>query len=89
MRSNGQAFKSIHLVCEWIDYPRPLFGVCIQTSGYRILSNVIHLRREVLATFIVSQTMIEISFLPSHSVLARVKAFPTTDDTAHCYFTRK
>src|SRR6266480_4020798 len=68
---------------EWIDNPRPLFRFRAQTGSHGILPDVIHLHRELLATLVSPQTMIEISLLPDNAIHSRMKTFPISDDFAH------
>src|ERR1043166_7743829 len=72
-----------------IDDPRPLFGCSAETGGHRVLSNVIHFDRQLFATLIIAQSMIEETFLPSDSVFARVEMFPIPDDANHRFFGRE
>src|ERR1700730_2626813 len=66
-----------------IDDPWPILCFGAQTRRYRILPNIIHLCRQLLASFIVAQAMIEISLLPHDTILCCVKTFRITGHLAH------
>ncbi len=72
-----------------LDPPGPIFDRCAQSRCHGILPDVIDLGGELLATLVITQAMIEVSFLPDHSVLVRVKMFPTTNHPAHCLIPAK
>src|SRR6266567_7692950 len=74
---------------EWIDNPRPLFRFRAQTGSHGILPDVIQLHRELLATLVSPQTMIEISLLPDNAIHSRMKTFPISDDFAHRFIARE
>ena len=74
---------------EWVDDPRPIFWLIAETGSDWVLTDIVHLCRKLLATFVGPQTVIKISCLPHHCVVPRMKAFPVTDDAAHRFLTGK
>src|SRR3954462_2063409 len=66
-----------------IQPPWPVFHSCAQTSRDRIIANVIDLRCELLAAFIVAQAMIEVTFLPDDAIVMRMVMLPVANHPAH------
>jgi hypothetical protein len=77
------AERSIHRA------PRPLCRRRAQTSGNGIVANIVHLRRKLFTSLVVSQPVIKVAFLPREPISPRVKMLPITDDTAHRLVTRE
>jgi hypothetical protein len=77
------------LARECIDHPKPVLSLRTQTSSYGILPDVIHVRCELRATLISSQSMIEISFLPKDMIDTWMETFPISNYVAHRLITRK
>src|SRR5206468_3820453 len=80
LRCLTSASRSFH---EAIDSPWPIFWTHAQTGNDWIVSDVVGLYRKLLASLVVTESVIKVAFLPDSLVFARMKALPITNDFTH------
>ena len=89
MLTNSRLRRHFAIERRALDPPWPIFGSRTETSGDGILPNVIYLRRQLLAPFIVPEPVIKITILPSDGIVVPVEMFPIANDAAHRIVSRK